>query len=232
MSRKPRPWERISIRTKEEVEPALASIGLTVPSRKKGTRKQWQKEDWCLRRYILTLASGNLLDYPIEIMASESPDYLLMFPNRLPTEASIQGIEVTEATTNAYQKWLNDVDNDVIIPLPNGLLPDCPEKHNVGSYINKLWVEAVNKAAIRKFSKLASGEFDRVSACDILIYDNMASRPLGDWGWSEVLRMLKGLDVQENKNSCRCGSVNVISGDLLLCDIFGDIRMMRLMGVD
>src|SRR6476646_10272542 len=57
-------------------------------------RTHSQKEWWCLRRYLFTLAGVDRLQFPIRIEKGERPDFRCMFG------AHALGIEITTVTTS------------------------------------------------------------------------------------------------------------------------------------
>jgi hypothetical protein len=63
-------------------------------------RSKEDKELFCLRRYIATVAAKRQWDYPCAVNTGESPDFMIKFGNLN------QGLEIREAATEVFQREL------------------------------------------------------------------------------------------------------------------------------
>jgi|SRR5215813_4696632 len=71
-----------------------------VPGRLEG-RKPEDREIFCLGVLLKTIAPDGLIAYPLTVDKGESPDFMLLCPS-----GERVGLEVTEATTGAFQKMM------------------------------------------------------------------------------------------------------------------------------
>jgi hypothetical protein len=190
------------------VRKALGAFGTVVgPRTGPNRRTKSQKEEWCLRRYLLSAARHLSLHWPIRIEKHESPDFLL-------TESGgrVTGIEVTEATYTSHQKWLTTTE-----ALPGTvLLPD----EGVGDAPERRCFAAITYSVIEKNTRIAS--YQRAFPCDILIY---ASPPEFYFDKAIVVDMLLAHRFEHTKS---VGCCSVILGDLVLHDFVRTPRVLPL----
>lgn len=73
----------------------LRNIDISVPLRTKGQTTE-QCERWSICRFLSTYAETNLLEFPLEVVKRERPDFLLSLPSRQ------VGLEITEAIPHAW----------------------------------------------------------------------------------------------------------------------------------
>jgi hypothetical protein len=86
---------------KEEFEEKLMALPSDVGSRLR-RRSQEKKENFAIKHYFLILSKSDKIEYPIKLRKSESPDYLVE------ENGKNYGIEITEATFEAYQYLLTE----------------------------------------------------------------------------------------------------------------------------
>src|SRR5262245_6082478 len=104
--RTPAPKIMLRLDSRSSLADDLGVFGRTVgPRRGPQRRDTRQKEDYCLRRWLIAMAMMDRLSFPVLVEAStvgnESPDFLLTFG-----EGSALGVEVTEAGSANWQQWL------------------------------------------------------------------------------------------------------------------------------
>ena len=97
------PW-RISARDKAELLSQFGSLGIRVPDRTK-PKNQFAEEMYCLRRYLFPLADAGLLMFPLTAAKSETPDFILEWPQQRTI-----GLEVTKATRREFEADLTRLD--------------------------------------------------------------------------------------------------------------------------
>jgi hypothetical protein len=138
------------------------------------SRTQEQKEWWCIRRYIFTLADARELAFPISVSKAERPDFRCKFGERQ------VGVEVTEATAQRDQRELTMIDkqNEMVLRgslggrFPNGAGGDGPER---------TWLADVLRAARMKARSVRNYP-DPVPEYVLLLYSNSnAASLIFDW---------------------------------------------------
>jgi hypothetical protein len=85
--------------TKEEFVAKMEMLPADVGSRLK-RRSQEKKENFAIKHYFKLRAEKGLIEYPVRLIKSESPDYIVWEKNHN------YGIEITESTFKAYQYLL------------------------------------------------------------------------------------------------------------------------------
>jgi hypothetical protein len=186
---------RLIVASPADLPEVLGELGTRVgPRIGANARTQDEKEWWCFRRYLVTVASIGQIAFPISIMKSESPDFRCEFGTR-----SV-GVEVTEATDPRDQRELTRIDQQDEVVLrgslggrfPNGAGGDAPER---------TWREDISKAVAAKMKKLPSWP-DPMPQYELLLYTNSNAGslifdwprafgevgPLNDQLWGEQLR--------------------------------------------
>jgi hypothetical protein len=106
----------VGIAAPADLAEALGELGTHVgPRVGHSARTQEEKEWWCFRRYILTLAEAGQIAFPISIMKSERPDFRCQFGPRF------IGVEITEATHPRDQRELTLIDKQDAMVLRGSL---------------------------------------------------------------------------------------------------------------
>lgn len=208
----------ITIRDDEELRQALGELGQAVGPRKgPGRRTKDQKEWFCLRRYLLTLASRGRLPYPVTIEKADPPDFLIHDSVR-----GSYGVEITEATEQDWQRELTVTEiasevEDAATPLFVGM-----DDGWVGNQPEAEWCSAVIRAIAAKVESIERLEY-LVGRCDLLIYENSRSGVV-----VKEKAAIAGLmqAVQPLKDTLRYGErlgvVSLLTGSCLLYDVLGD----------
>ncbi len=121
-----------------------------------------EEELYVLRRYLFTLAHNELLNYPLVITATESPDF------RIESEGLEFGIEVTVATSSADQREMTLYESREGAKLlgldggryHGGAVGDRPERDLTSDAIR----------ALRRKARKAPNYDERINYLDVLMY--------------------------------------------------------------
>jgi len=68
----------LSFSDRENLLQFLGDVDVSVPGRTEG-RRSHHRERYCMVRYLQTLTGESLLEFPLKIVRSESPDFFLNF---------------------------------------------------------------------------------------------------------------------------------------------------------
>ncbi len=203
----------LSIFSDAELNEAFRTLGAKVgPRRGLNRRTKDQKEWYCLRRYLLTLAAHNLLSFPLDISKSERPDFIVTDGAR-----GRYGIEVTEATEQDWQRELTETeagegdDSAEAFPInENGFAGDQPE-HD--------WCAAVIRAISNKVNSLSDPNYS-VAMCDLLIYVNSRMSVVAhELRAIELLTAASLPEVERWKVCARVGRVAILANRHALPDL-------------
>jgi hypothetical protein len=165
----------------------FSKIDFIVPKRS-GGRKSFHREKSCLKFYLEKLIGNNLINFPLSIIKSESPDFFLI-------ENTIKkALEITDCTTESYQKALTELANNEeyrsIEPLDiynlenesegKKLFKEGLRKENdplvgmpwIGDAVEVEWTKIAYKRIMEKLVKINKPNFQDADICELLIYDN------------------------------------------------------------
>lgn len=171
------------IEDKEMFDLIISGLNFEVPKRTEG-RQQVHRERYTMINYLKVLNSNNKLDFPLKIIRSDRPDFII--------EASIKiGIEVTEATDQDFQKASTQLEKE-----PEGTFLEIPHytpqnrgkpsfrgiKRNgnsldsngwVGEEVEIIWNEYILEAILKKLKALNNQEapFKEAQKYNLLIQD-------------------------------------------------------------
>jgi hypothetical protein len=155
----------------------LASFGETVgPRIGPSKRTAAQREDWCIRRFLIALREEGRMPFPIRVAAflpSEAvrlPDYVFEFG-----DGTIVGVEVTEATEQDFQRESSDTAH-------SSGMRGLREEGYAGDEAERVAVDAILEAIERKARALGEDKYRDVPACELLIYENYRSRIVAEQG--------------------------------------------------
>lgn len=131
---------------------------------RKGLNKRThdQKELYNLRQYLPTLAANNHLQFPLTVEKGESPDFILT--DGVSTK---WGLEVTEATTQEFQRELTTTEGD------ETTLQLLGRDGWAGNSAERETCAAILRAMRRKANKIRAGKYRPASRYDVLIYVNV-----------------------------------------------------------
>ena len=207
---------RLSFRLRglESLEEDLAFIGRNVgPRRGPAKRTQAEREDFCIRRWLIAAAVSEQLPLPVSVEAPPPgqgyPDYIVR------SEVGEFGVEVTEAGDATWQAWLS-ISEPGTEPR---LLMDNSEGY-VGDEPERIVVRDVEEAIKRKATSRRNDNYAAVRDCHLLIYENSEGGLMCDRRnvVGRLRRLVHGdlaLDVEEFQE------VHLIFGDDVYLDIFG-----------
>lgn len=175
----------IQANNKNELTEILSKMDIRVPARTEG-RETVHCETWSICHLMATLATHEKLIFPLELMKTERPDYILkMGPKFI-------GIEITELTNSDYARATtlpeHFVEGTVIDPSLfkwnsrkrslNNLRKIALKKELTGpgwesDSVEIEYANAVHDVVIGKTKKLNSDGFKKLSDNYLLIYCNL-----------------------------------------------------------
>jgi hypothetical protein len=189
----------------------LRSVGRYVgPRSGLNKRSKEDKELFCLRRYIATVAAKRQWDYPCAINMGEGPDFMIKFGNLN------RGLEIRDATTEVFQRELTAFQREpnVNSQLDDGWVGDTPER---------AWCKAVLAAIADKVEKIKS--YRQAQCHDILIYSNHPTDLVrgmnGKHPEYKQLQLQARQDALKWKSEPKLGIISVLDGRTLLYDLIG-----------
>jgi hypothetical protein len=158
---------RMTARNVAELSAGFGGLGINVPPRTE-RKDQFAEELRCLRRYLFPLADKGLLEFPIEVVKHEPPDFIC----RSRTGESI-GLEVTKATRKEFEadltRWhRQQATRHYVSDQATGTM-FLDVLGWAGDAVETEWVGYIRSSIADKLSDIASYS---VAECDLLIYDN------------------------------------------------------------
>jgi uncharacterized protein DUF29 len=191
----------------------LAFFGRTVgPRRGPDARTKRQKENYCLRRWLIAMASQGRLSFPVIVEnpgpGDRSPDFLLTLDDQK------LGVEVTEAGAATWQEWLSQAKPAT----PGNTIQLFPKDGYVGDEPEQIVIHDVVEAVNRKSVKRAQGVYRMSPVVDLLIYENSAGGLMANKHRAvESLRRI----LQDSKSPGAFRQIHLIFGDDVFLDIAG-----------
>ncbi|HKI97512.1 MAG TPA: hypothetical protein VKB51_03455 [bacterium] len=194
----------------------LGWIDDRVPPRAKRERRHQDHMEWyCLRGYLLALAASGQVAYPLTVRKSQSPDFLLEGP-----DGAVTGVEVTEATTEAFQRELSATEGQ------SGPHPIGPPEGWAGNEVERGLAAVVMERIATKAAKISGPHWQPATRHDLLLYHN------GPWigpDLGHVHTMVRDAihahpDLRDGAGEWpngALGRVSILSGDTLLYDVGG-----------
>ncbi len=179
-----------------------ASVG---PRKGTNRRTQEQKELFNVRQYLLALAANDRLGFPLILVIGDKPDFVLS--NGLSEE---WGLEVTEATTNKWQRELT---------ISEGKEPSVQLLGRdgwAGNSAERETCAAILRAMRRKAKKIRNGHYKPISRYDVLIYVNVRAFFYSD---EEVFRLLLPRIARWRSQWSGLGRVEIIAALHLFHDV-------------
>jgi len=213
MASPPKPPWQITARDPAELFSQFGLLGIRTPGRT-GPKDQFAEEIYCLRRYLFPLADSGLLRFPLTAAKSETPDFILKWP-----QGKTIGLEVIKATRQEFEADLTRFDQKQ----ETKHYPSDPAAGTVelssagwaGNAVEGEWVEYV-LASIA--SKLEDIDTYSVGGCDLLIYDNTPTGAPDLNMVAEILR-LKLSTSQRGHSGRAFGVISVIRDPWLIYGI-------------
>lgn len=200
----------LRISSRESLADDLFGFGQIVgPRRGIGTRTKGEKEDYCLRRWLIAATAAGQLDLPLTIHAhaDQSPDFVLT------SETGELGIEVTEAGSASYQSWLTRME------VERKAIPYRQEGY-AGNQAERIAAQDIAEAVRRKVQKARAGTYAGTPRCDLLVYENSESGWFADQG--EVIRIVSAAISPDELVGFQ--RTHLLFGDNLHFDLFGNAR--------
>jgi len=198
-------------------------VGLRTSVRKGANERTKERELYCIRQYLTTLAPNEIIRFPIRLNKGESPDFILSY-----CECETWGAEVVEATTNDYQKYLANTEDskepDLLFGFDmkksRGECGDAIWDGWVGDSPEREACAAILDAMQKKAKKIEAGKFSPLSRYDLLIYENVSAFFYDD---SKAMKFLKNVVGQTPCQLASLGKVSIITGSRLYYDVTGNM---------
>lgn len=178
-------------------------------------RTQDEKELFNLRQYLRTLAANDLLEFPLTVEKRESPDFLLTN-----SEPKTWGLEVTEATTQAWQRELTVTEGDTTSLRPLG------RDGWRGNSAERETCAAILRAMHKKARKIRG--YGLTSQCDLLIYVNVRAF---FYDIDEVVDLLGERVSRWHPQWAALGCVSVVTKRYLLINVTNHLNRLPLFGL-
>jgi len=198
------------------IRSTLLNVGTVGPRTGPDRRTKDQKEWYCVARYLPTLAKQKLVQFPLELLKSESPDFVLTQDN-----GAEYGIEVTEAAERDYQEELAKTENLTRAHRisRDGWIGDAQERDCTKSILTAIQRKAVN----------INRETYRVACCDLLVYENCRAGGVA-LHQRDLFKMLTRAPIPHALclDSNRISRISVLTGVFLFHDIFGAARLLHV----
>ena len=160
-------WQ-ITARDPVELSARFGAVGIRVPARTE-PKDQFAEEMYCLRRYLFPLAHRGLLRFPLTVVKSETPDFILNWPQ----DTMAIGLEVTKATRQEFEADLTRFDREQETKhYPSDPAEGTMDLSVAGWAGNDRERELVEYILVSNLDKLEGIDTYSVGGCDLLIYDN------------------------------------------------------------
>ncbi len=179
-------------------------------------RNQEQREQFCLRRYLVGLKRKAKINFPVTVthVSNENgPDFAIF-----EDDAEGYGLEVCEAGTEMWQAAMTEQDRNGEVILEN---------EDSGNYPHALSTE-IFKQIEKKINKGKNGRYRIFGQCDLLVYDNTGFIPLFPNDILDItnhLRKPTDFDLVFRR-------AHILIGETLCFDVFGNHRDIIDLSVD
>lgn len=193
--------KEVEFANKKEIYDFFYELNNEIPGRheRKHNERKVKKEIFCLEKALTTFAYNDMIKFPIKVYQSESPDFIIEYPN------AVRGLEVTEATNEEYQHWLSNVCNKKGVYTFNevGYFDLEPEKE-----LSDFILERISKkeSLLPKYHEL----HPEIKNCDLVIRQYMDCLIDNN----ELISILEAKLSVEKKLPFR--SISIVSGDELI----------------
>lgn len=149
----------------------LAAVDVSVPGRTEGRRSQ-HRERYCMVHYLQTLADGSLLEFPLRIVRSQSPDFFLNFTDcSVAVEIRDVGTERSQEATTLLERSpvKTFLEGEASLVRPVEALQHRGYKNNEGdTELAGLILDAIDDKA----RTINGPHFQAADFYDLLLYDN------------------------------------------------------------
>ena len=192
-------------------------------------------EPFCCLIYVYFLVKAELLNFPMDVIWDNSPDFAFSFAN------SSIGLEVTTATDQGYLHAISVSPKDSLIEMPEYKFNATSKKtvkrgiRNPGESLQsngwagygmeKQWIECVKRSIIEKTELLNKPHFKKFNANELVIYDHTPT-VCPDLNYA-ISHMNNIYQEQINKHEVEIffDKIHVIMrSNRLLYDLFGSCR--------
>lgn len=215
------PWQ-ITVRDPADLISQFGLLGIRVPGRTQPKDQFAEEKIYCLRRYLFPLADNGLLTFPLTAAKSETPDFILEWPQEATT-----GLEVTKATRREFEADLTRLDRKQKTKHYPGDATAGAMNLSVtgwgGNALETEWVEYVLASIADKQEDLDTYS---VGECDLLIYDNTPTGAPDLKMVAEAVRLKLSESSPRSNNGRRFGVVSVIRDPWLIYNIAGPSRIL------
>jgi hypothetical protein len=166
------PGSALSFTSAGDLIRQLSEIDSSVPRRTE-ERRSHHRERYCIVRYLTALARHGLLEFPLKVEKSESPDFLLHLP-----DGAVSGIEITEAGTERSQRAATQLEKSPpgsFLENEDSLRMPDEESQGRGDVGNEPEIELTDillRAVMAKTGALNRGHYAEADRHELLIYDN------------------------------------------------------------
>jgi len=176
-------------------------------------------EDWCLRRLLIALVASDRLRMPASLCVSD-PQVGRKLPDAVLETADREqvGIEVTEATSQAYQRELSAADRDAAKQAENLFVLD-PGDGQAGEAPERQAVQEIQRAYHHKLGKLRAGDYAKTQTVDLLIYLNSSVDIFVDP--ADIAHRLRAAGLLDDKAG-QFRQLHVLVGDTMILDALGN----------
>lgn len=215
-----RPGDSVSFADRDDLLEKLDELSRPVPGRLE--RSKDHREHFCMLRYLRFLTGEGLLPLPVTLRKTaenhDPPDFTLEWPEEDRTET----FELTDGSTEKYQRALTEADRrgDKSLIFPEGVDINTPDAEAA-----KRWAEILFSAFARKARDLSEGRF---TLDHLLIYDLTGLGlliPLEE-GVPLLRQKIEGWH-DAHQPDHRFRRISVLRDLGLLLDVTGDARLVR-----
>lgn len=218
----------LSFSDREDLLQFLGDVDVSVPGRTEG-RRSHHRERYCMVHYLQTLADGSLLEFPLRIVRSESPDFFLNFTDcSVAVEIRDVGTERSqEATTLLERSPVGTfLEGEASLVRPGEALQHRGYKNNEGdTELAGLILDALDDKA-----KTINGpHFQAADFYDLLLYDNSHLVLVTDFkALRPILDASIGTWQRRYELPRRIRQISVLRDSELLYDCGGSTRILTV----
>lgn len=206
----------------------IADVDISVPGRTEG-RRSYHRERYCMVHYLQTLADVSLLEFPLKILRSESPDFFLNFTNySLGVEIRDVGTEHSQEATTLLERSpaRTFLEGEASLRRPGEAMQHRGYEGNEGDVtLSDLILDALDDKA----RTINSPHFQATDFYDILLYDNSHIVLVSDF---QTLRPILDASIGTwqscYKLSRRIRKISLLRDSELLYDCGGASRILTV----
>lgn len=208
----------VSARDRGGFTRAIGQLGAECPDRP--DRTSYDRELYCLRRYILTLEDHDMLDFPLQIRKSETPDFIFDRAG-----APLFGLEHSEITNAADQREMTLAAKSGATVFSQGEFGGRGRGGFFGREVEEFWLHDLKLAVSKKLSRVYSTRRTK-----LLLYSNSNG---GSFLSAEDAKALLQNYLLSNPQEISAWSafdeISIIKGQSLLHNIVRDCQIFQLL---